>query len=68
MYSLDCFVKMCVLIPSSLFAGGSPLGYFDWSMVQQGILSGIESVALFGVAGVAMEYCFRKGYISKFPG
>lgn len=48
--------------------GGSPLGYFDWTMIQQGVLSGIESVALFGAAAVAMEFCFRRGYISKFPG
>jgi hypothetical protein len=37
-------------------------------MMQQGVLSGIESVALFGTAAVAMEHCFCKGYISKFPG
>ena len=35
---------------------------------QQRMLSGIESVALFGIAGVVMEYYSRKGYISKFPG
>ena len=45
---------------------GSPLGYFDWNMIQQGILSGVESAALFGAAAVAMDYCFQKGFISKF--
>jgi hypothetical protein len=50
------------------YIGGSPLGYFDWSMIKQGVFSGVESVALFGGAALAMEYCFRKGYISKFPG
>ena len=46
---------------------GSPIGYFDWNMIQQGISSGLESVALFGAAAYAMDYCFQKGYISKFP-
>ena len=48
-------------------SGGSPLGYFDWAMIQQGVFAGIESVAIFGGAAAAMEYCFRKGFISKFP-
>lgn len=47
--------------------GGPPVGYFDWSMIQQGVLNGAESVALFGAAAYAMDYCFEKKYISKFP-
>lgn len=74
---LPCYVCVLGVILMALifvfllpfhFAGGAPLGYFDWSMIQQGALSGIESAALFGGAALAMEYCFRKGYISKFPG
>jgi hypothetical protein len=39
----------------------------DWSMVQQAVNSGIESAVMFGAAAAAMDYCFRKGYISHFP-
>lgn len=45
---------------------GEPLGYFDWNMLQQGAFSGLESVAMFGAAAYAMEYCYKKGYISRF--
>jgi hypothetical protein len=46
---------------------GSPLGYFDWSMLAQATLSAIESVVMFGAAAAAMNYCFEKGWITKFP-
>lgn len=46
---------------------GSPLGYFDWDMIQQLALNGLESVALFGAAAVAMELAYKKEFISKFP-
>lgn len=46
---------------------GAPLGYFDWDMITQAGLNGIESAALFGAAAVAMEYCFSRKIISKFP-
>eukprot|EP00559_Dactyliosolen_fragilissimus_P004152 CAMPEP_0184864332 /NCGR_PEP_ID=MMETSP0580-20130426/14543_1 /TAXON_ID=1118495 /ORGANISM="Dactyliosolen fragilissimus" /LENGTH=241 /DNA_ID=CAMNT_0027363061 /DNA_START=55 /DNA_END=780 /DNA_ORIENTATION=+ len=45
---------------------GDPLGYFDWAMIQQGVFSGIESAAMFVAAATAMDYCYRKGYISRF--
>ena len=46
---------------------GDPLGYFDYDMIQQLVLNGLESVALFGGAAVAMEYAYSKKWISKFP-
>ena len=46
---------------------GDPLGYFDYDMLQQLVLNGLESVALFGGAALAMEYAYSKKYISKFP-
>ena len=45
---------------------GDPLGYFDWNMLQQASLSGLESAALFGGAALAMDYAFEKGFIGKF--
>ena len=54
----------CSAIPLNC---GAPIGYFDWNMIQQGAWSGLESVALFGAAALAMDYCFQKGFISKFP-
>lgn len=46
---------------------GDPLGYFDYDMIQQVALNGLESVALFGGAAVAMEYAYKKKWIGKFP-
>ena len=46
--------------------GGAPLGYFDWPMLTETALNGIESAALFGAAAVAMEFCFNHNLISKF--
>jgi len=45
---------------------GPPLGYFDWNMIEQGAWNGIESVALFGAAALAMEFAFQQKWISKF--
>jgi hypothetical protein len=45
---------------------GAPLGYFDWSMLQQAMFSGLESIFLFGAAAAAMEYSYRRGYITRF--
>ena len=45
---------------------GSPLGYLDWAMLQQLVFSGVESAALFGATAAAMDYCYTKGYISRF--
>jgi hypothetical protein len=44
---------------------GDPFGYFDWSMLQQLMFSGLESVVLFGATAAAMDYCYEKGYISR---
>ena len=46
---------------------GDPIGYFDWNMIQQLLLNGLESVALFGAAAAAMEFAYGRGWISKFP-
>ncbi len=45
---------------------GEPLGYFDWSMINQLVGSGLESVVMFGAAAFAVEYCYEKNYISRF--
>jgi hypothetical protein len=47
--------------------GGAPFGYFDWSMLFSLALGGAESAVLFLAAASAMDYCFEKGFISKFP-
>jgi len=49
-------------------AGGAPLGYLDWYLLGEFAVNGAESAVLFGATAAAMEYCFEKGYISKFPG
>jgi hypothetical protein len=46
---------------------GAPLGYFDFNMIQQLALNGLESAALFGGAALAMEFAYNKGFIGKFP-
>ena len=53
----------CLSAPLSC---GEPLEYFDWNMLQQAFWSGWESALIFGVAAMAMNSCFEKGYISKF--
>ena len=45
---------------------GAPLGYLDWNMLTQVAINGVESAALFGVTAAAVEYCFRRDFISKF--
>ncbi|CAB9528619.1 expressed unknown protein [Seminavis robusta] len=47
---------------------GPPLGYLDWNVLGQLLVNGIQSGILFAAAASGMEYCFRKNYISKFPG
>ena len=46
---------------------GDPLGYFDWDMIEQLALNGLESVALFGGAAAAMEFAYSEKWIGKFP-
>jgi hypothetical protein len=46
---------------------GDPIGYFDWDMLNQLFLNGLESVALFGAAALAMEAAYDRNWISKFP-
>eukprot|EP00579_Thalassiosira_antarctica_P000759 CAMPEP_0201873976 /NCGR_PEP_ID=MMETSP0902-20130614/6356_1 /ASSEMBLY_ACC=CAM_ASM_000551 /TAXON_ID=420261 /ORGANISM="Thalassiosira antarctica, Strain CCMP982" /LENGTH=219 /DNA_ID=CAMNT_0048400729 /DNA_START=57 /DNA_END=716 /DNA_ORIENTATION=+ len=54
----------CTAVPLDC---GAPLGYFDYNMLQQLALNGLESAALFGGAAAAMEYAYSKKWISKFP-
>mmetsp|Transcript_25518 Transcript_25518/g.43259 ORF Transcript_25518/g.43259 Transcript_25518/m.43259 type:complete len:207 (+) Transcript_25518:76-696(+) len=56
--------EYCTAVPLTC---GSPLSYFDWNMIQQLALNGLESAALFGAAAVAMEFAYKKEFISKFP-
>lgn len=44
---------------------GAPIGYFDWDMLGQACFSGLESIALFGSVAYAMEYCYKKDWISR---
>lgn len=53
----------CDAVPLSC---GEPLGYLDYDMLQQTVFSGLESVALFGGAAFAMEYCYKNKYLSRF--
>ena len=53
----------CTAIPLTC---GSPLGYFDWSMISQALVVGGESAVLFTAAAAAMDYCLERGWISKF--
>ena len=53
----------CSALPLSC---GAPIGYANWDMINQGLLSGVESAALFGGAALAMELAFDKGFIGKF--
>jgi hypothetical protein len=46
---------------------GDPLGSFDWDMIQQLLLNGVESAELFGAAAAAMEVAYDRNWISKFP-
>lgn len=54
----------CTAVPLDC---GDPLGYFDYDMLGQLALNGLESAALFGGAAAAMEYAYDKKWISKFP-
>lgn len=45
---------------------GAPFGYFDFAMSQQALFSGLESLFLFGAAASAMDYCYKKGFISRY--
>jgi hypothetical protein len=47
---------------------GPPLGYFDWYLLWELAVNTTESLLLFTAAASALEYCFDKKYISKFPG
>lgn len=55
----------CTAIP--LYCG-PPLSYLDWNLLQQLLLSGVESALLFGFTALAVDIAMEKGYISKFPG
>ena len=61
--SAYCLIRLLLQICNE---GGAPLGYFDWPMLTETALNGIESAAMFGAAAVAMEYCFNNNFISKF--
>jgi len=52
----------CSALPLSC---GEPIGYANWDMINQGLLSGVESAALFGGAALAMEVAFGRGFIGK---
>lgn len=67
-HALLLFPASAIRVPYTGLAGGDPLGYFDWSMILQATLNGLESAALFGAASIAIEAATRKGLISRFPG
>lgn len=47
---------------------GPPLGYLNWDMILQLAWNGIESLAIFGLAAMAMDRVMKRGFISRFPG
>jgi hypothetical protein len=47
---------------------GPPFGYLDWYLLWEIAVNATESAILFAAAASAMEYCFDRSYISKFPG
>ena len=53
----------CTAVPLDC---GEPFGYFDDTMIQQAIGSGLESIVMFGVTALAMEFCYEKRLISRF--
>ncbi len=44
---------------------GEPLGFLDWDMLQQFLLSGAENLALFGAAALVVEFFCDRGFISR---
>lgn len=58
-------VRVSTMCSAAPLDCGPPIGYFNWDMLGQVILSGLESVALFGSAAYAMEYCFQKQWIKR---
>lgn len=54
----------CSAIPLTC---GPPLGVFDWGLLLQIGVNLAEAGALFGAAASAMNYCFYRKIISKFP-
>jgi hypothetical protein len=46
---------------------GTPFGYFDWYLLQQLTINGIESIVLFGTAQLAINYAISQKFVSKFP-
>lgn len=46
---------------------GPPLEYLDWNMLFQLGVNFVESFALFGAAAAAINYCFYRNIIGKFP-
>lgn len=55
----------CTAIPLNC---GEPLGIFDWGVLLQLAVNGVESAILFGFTALAIDIALEKGYISKFPG
>lgn len=55
----------CTAIPLNC---GEPLGIFDWDVLSQLAVNGLESALLFGFAALAIDIALEKGYISRFPG
>ena len=47
---------------------GEPIGYMNWSMMNDLGINMLESVALFGVVGLVMESLLKQKWIRQFPG
>ena len=52
----------CTALPLSC---GLPLGYLDWKMIAQLTLTSVESAIAFGVAALALEFGFDKGWLRR---
>jgi hypothetical protein len=46
---------------------GSPMGYFDWTLLVQLLLNSIESYIMFQSTASALDASIERGFLSKFP-
>ena len=44
---------------------GAPLGFMDWDMSRQFVLSAADNLALFGAMALVIEYACDRGYIRR---
>jgi hypothetical protein len=50
---------------ANLPVSDDPLSSFDWNLLNQVFVQGLESAVLFGAAGLALDVGFQNGWLSK---